>query len=67
MIGEIALYGVYLPAILVPMLMAFGLSTVVRMLLERLGFYRWVWHRSLFNVSLYVIVLGGVVMWSRSW
>jgi len=29
--------------------------------LTGLGFYRAAWHRSLFNLSLYVIVLGAVV------
>lgn len=67
MIGEIALYGVYLPAILIPILMALGLSAAVRWVLVQVGLYRWVWHRSLFNFSLYVILLGGMVMWTRSW
>lgn len=67
MIGEISLYGVYLPAILVPILLALGLSAAVRWMLAQLGFYRWVWHRSLFNFSLYVIFLGSMVMWSHQW
>lgn len=58
---EIDLYGVFVPALLVVMLAAFALTTCVRLLLGRVGFYRHVWHRSLFNLCLYVIVLGGVV------
>ena len=58
---EIDLYGVFVPALLVVMLAAFALTTCVRLLLARVGFYRLVWHRSLFNLCLYVIVLGGVV------
>ena len=29
--------------------------------LVRVGFYRIVWHRSLFNLSLYILVLGAIV------
>jgi hypothetical protein len=62
MIGELSLYGIYFPALLVPMVLAFVLLTWLRALLTRIGFYRLVWHRSLFNFSLYVIVLGGMVL-----
>lgn len=59
--AEIDLYGVFVPVLLVLMLAAFAITTCIRLLLARIGFYRRVWHRSLFNLSLYVIVLGGVV------
>jgi hypothetical protein len=34
---------------------------VLRWLLERFGFYRFVWHRPLFNLALYVLLVGGTV------
>jgi hypothetical protein len=34
---------------------------VLRSLVERFGLYRFVWHRSLFNLALYVLLMGGVV------
>jgi hypothetical protein len=34
----------------------------LRSVMSRVGFYRLVWHRSLFNLSLYAIILGGVVL-----
>jgi hypothetical protein len=34
---------------------------VLRSLAERFGLYRFVWHRSLFNLALYVLLMGGVV------
>ena len=34
---------------------------VLRWLVERFGLYRFVWHRSLFNLALYVLLMGGVV------
>lgn len=67
MIGEISLYGIYFPAILLPMLLAFMLCSGLRLLLNWLGFYRLVWHRSLFNFALYVIVLGGTVALTGWW
>ncbi len=59
--GEFSIYGVFIPSLLVWMLIAFIVTSVLRAMLTRLGFYRVVWHRSLFNLALYAIVLGGVV------
>jgi hypothetical protein len=67
MIGEVVVYGVYLPRLLWLMVCAWVLCAVLRMVLGRMGLYRVVWHRSLFNVALYVIVLGGTVVYSRGW
>ncbi|MBV8272087.1 MAG: DUF1656 domain-containing protein [Cupriavidus sp.] len=59
--GEISIYGVYIPSLLVWMLAAFFITSAARAVLARAGFYKLVWHRSLFNLALYAIVLGGVV------
>lgn len=67
MIGEIELYGVYFPSLLLLMLIAFATTGVLRFVLERLGLYRIVWHRSLFNFALYVIVLGATVALTHGW
>ncbi|WP_454720088.1 MULTISPECIES: DUF1656 domain-containing protein [Cupriavidus] len=61
MSGEIDVYGVFVPSLLAWMLVAFLITACVRAVLARTGFYRLVWHRSLFNLAFYVIVLGGVV------
>lgn len=58
---EFDLYGVFVPATVVWMLAAFAVTTGVRAVLARIGFYRIVWHRSLFNFSLYILVLGALV------
>ncbi|MFC3126188.1 DUF1656 domain-containing protein [Pseudoroseomonas globiformis] len=60
MIAEIDLYGIYLPALLVWALLAVPLTALLRRALARLGAYRWVWHRPLFDLALFVIVLGGI-------
>lgn len=67
MIGEIEIYGVYFPSLLILMVLAFGVTAVLRAVLGLLGFYKLVWHRSLLNVALYVIVLGGFVVLTRGW
>lgn len=59
--GEISIYGVFIPSLLVWMLAAFVVTSGLRAVLARVGFYKLVWHRSLFNLALYAIILGGVV------
>ena len=61
MIGEVDLHGVLVAPLLVWMLVAYGLTAILRSVLARTGFYRLVWHPSLFDVSLYVVIVGGVV------
>jgi hypothetical protein len=61
MIGELDLYGVFVPALLVVVAVALPLTAVLRRLLRLFGFYRLVWHRPLFDLALLVIVVGGLV------
>jgi hypothetical protein len=61
MMGEIDLYGVFVPGLALWMAAAFALSLPLRRLLVATGFYRLVWHRPLFDLALYVVLLGGVV------
>jgi hypothetical protein len=35
---------------------------VINRLLRAIGFYRWVWHRALFDLAIYVILLGVVTV-----
>ncbi len=34
---------------------------IIRWLLDRFGLYRFVWHRPLFNLALYVLLVGGAL------
>ena len=43
----------------------YGFYLVVHGLLTRVHFYRLVWHRALFNVALYALLLGAVDSLSR--
>ena len=61
MIGEFDIYGVYFPAFAVFAAIAFLLQIIViNRLLDATGFYRLVWHRALFDLAIYVILLGVV-------
>lgn len=67
MIGEIDVYGVFVPSLLLCVGAALPLTAALRRLLRRLGFYRLVWHRPLFDLALLVMVLGGVVTLTKRW
>jgi hypothetical protein len=60
MIGEINIYGVLLPPLLVWLVCGVAASALVRAGLNFLGFYRFVWHRPLFDFSLLVILTGAI-------
>lgn len=61
MIGEFDIYGVYFPAFAVFAAIALLLQIVViNRVLDALGFYRLVWHRALFDLAIYVVLLGVV-------
>ena len=60
MIGEFDIYGVYFPAFAVFAAIAFLLQLVINRFLGAIGFYRFVWHRALFDLAIYVISLGVV-------
>ena len=57
---EVNLGGVYFPAALLWAAIAFLFSSVTSWMLARAGFYTLVWHRALFDVSLFVILWGAV-------
>ena len=65
MIGDLDISVVFLPTLLVLMGITYVLVLVVHGLLTRLHFYRLVWHRALFNVGLYALLLGAVDSLSR--
>lgn len=61
MTGELDIYGVFVPSLAAWMLLALLISLGVRSILAATGFYRLVWHRPLFDLALYVVLLGCVV------
>ncbi|MFP4890966.1 DUF1656 domain-containing protein [Paraburkholderia sp. EG304] len=65
MIGEIDIFGVFVPSVLVLMLIAYLINLGIRTVLDYASFYRFVWHRSVFDLGIYVLVLGLVVVVSH--
>jgi len=62
MIGEVNLYGVFLPALLIVATLAFALTLLLKWGLCRLNFYRLVWHAGLFDTGLFVVTWWLVAM-----
>jgi hypothetical protein len=67
MIGEVSLYGLYVPPLLLLALLALVVSRVLNLFLARVGFYRLVWHPALFDFSLFIIVLGSLSFFASNW
>lgn len=60
MMAEVDIYGVFVPGLLVFAVVAVAATAVLQRLLDLVGFYRIVWHRSLFDLALFVVMLGAV-------
>lgn len=60
MFGEFSLYGVFVPTLLALMTLAYLLTGALGYALTRLGAYRRIWHPPLFNLALYIVLLGGL-------
>lgn len=58
---ELDIYGVFVPALLLWLVVAYALSALLRPILHRAGVYRLVSHPALFELALYVCLLGGLV------
>jgi Protein of unknown function (DUF1656) len=54
-------FGFYLPPLVLWATGAVIPFVIFRWLLARVGFYRFVWHRPLFNLALYVLLAGAVI------
>jgi hypothetical protein len=57
---ELNFNGVFVPAALIWATAAFVLSSLIGRALSRTGFYECVWHRALFDVSLFVFLWGAI-------
>ena len=60
MIGEFNIFGVFVPSALIWAIIAAIVAFPVRRLLDRIGFYKIVWHRGLFDVALLAILWAAV-------
>lgn len=66
MIGEIDIYGVFVPSLLLWIAAALPLTAGVRRVLRWCGFYNLVWHRPLFDLALLIMILGAVVAFTTN-
>jgi hypothetical protein len=64
LIEDVDIVGIFAPAIVLLMLIAWMLNLAVKRVLEQVGFYRLVWHRHLFDLSMYVVILGILVLFT---
>jgi len=63
MVEELNFYGVLLPTLLVLMVAAYVLKAIISRVLAKVGFYRFIWHPPLFNLALYVGLLGSLFIY----
>jgi len=63
---ETDFFSVFLSPFLFWSLASFAILWCLRLVLSWTGFYRYVWHRSLFDISLYVVILTLLVFYERS-
>lgn len=59
MTGEISIHGVFIHPLLLAAIFAFVAAEVIGWALARIGFYRFVWHRGLFDVALTILLWAG--------
>ncbi len=60
------IYGVFVPGLAILACIALAMNHLLGHFLEKLGLYRMVWHRPLFNLALYVSLLGlNLIIYNR--
>jgi hypothetical protein len=64
---EVDIFGVLVPSLLLWIVVTYGLCALLRAFLQRAGVYRMVWHRALFDLALFVCLLGGVIYLSSEY
>ncbi len=58
---EVSIFGVYVPSLLLCAPPAFLLAALLKQILALLGMYRFVWHKGLFDVAVFICSLGVVL------
>ena len=57
MIKEINLYGIYIAPFAGYMVISMIIFLPIRYCFDRIQIQKWVWHRALFDMAVYVIIL----------
>lgn len=58
MLAEIDISGVYLPTFLLIALAAMAVTRLISYGLTRVGLGRLIWHRALFDLAVFILVIG---------
>ncbi len=59
---DLAMFGFYVPPGLLWAVLAVVPYALARWLVARLGLDRFIWHKPLFNLALYMLVAGGGIL-----
>jgi hypothetical protein len=59
---ELDFFGVFVHPLLAAAVLAFIAARLIELILQKLGAYRWVWHRGLFDVAVTIILWGGFAL-----
>ena len=59
---DIDVFGFYVPSIAAWALLALVPFLMLRWLLDISGLYRFIWHRALFNLALYLLLVSGIFL-----
>ncbi len=66
MTTDFNLFGVLISPLLICLLAAFAARLILSWILSATGAYRWIWHRPLFDISLYIILVWICFMMTRA-
>ncbi|WP_409560910.1 DUF1656 domain-containing protein [Hyphomicrobium sp. MC8b] len=59
---EISLFGIFVPSVLACSVISYVVMVAVSRVLRVVGAYQYIWHRSLFNLSMFVCILCATVL-----
>lgn len=62
MTGEVSLFGVYVPGLLLLAMAAAVLTAIASRIIALSGLYRAFAYRPLVDVAIYILILGGLVL-----
>ena len=62
--GEFDLFGIYLPPLMLAVILAWPATWLLFHALNRVGFYRFVWHPPLVRLALFAGVFSGLVLFT---
>ena len=67
MIGEVSLDGVFVPTLLMFACGAFMLTGLLTRFLSEVGFYRFIVHRPVTDLAIFLLVLATIVRITERW